>query len=584
MTEPLHRNAGWMLLGLAGLFLSLAWMLASPVGASPDEPAHISYAWGIATGQSVVHEKLVKVHEDYVYAWGPVTNKNRKIVGKANREFSVDTSQIIVPRTRTYSATSVQIPQKLLHYPAPRCYRFHQDTPVRECAPTPADNTQLVTTTSYMTRYPPLFYAVAGTELRAATALDLSGSQVLYGARLTSALLSLLAVAFGVFLLARRFPAQVVALITLLALPPMAWFMTGSVNPNGLEIAAAFLLAAGVLALRMDHATGARSLDAVLAVPVGTLLLAWTRPLSWVWASLILCLLLVPTTQTEGDSWRQRRGESWRRRLGELWRQRLGEYWRQRLPLRRLGAVAFAATVLILASSMIWFGYAYPLRSSEAGVTTLPPVWTGLNPFERMILLGLRSGEMLPEMIGNFGWLDTPLPAVAIFAWLAVASAAVVIWLMGRNPFMPRWPVGAVLGLGYLVALLDEYAGAWGWQGRYLLPVTAAACVFAVPGIATVLTQFSALRRLVPPMLVTLITVNVLGVVWFLFRNVHGIEPWVRRRLPDNPLPLGASSWTPLLGEGFVLTLAMLALACGIVSVWKLRPGVTPPQNTPLTR
>lgn len=77
MTTPLRRRAAWLFLAVAGLSLALAWMLASPVGASPDEQAHIDYAWGTVTGQTVVGEQLVTI-----------------------------------PGGRT--ATSVQVPQKLL--------------------------------------------------------------------------------------------------------------------------------------------------------------------------------------------------------------------------------------------------------------------------------------------------------------------------------------------------------------------------------------------------------------------------------------------------------------------------------------
>lgn len=523
VTTPMRRNAAWLLLAAAGFLLAVSWVVASPVGASPDEPAHIAYSWGTATGQTIVNEKLV-------------TNK------------------------RLHKGTLVELPQKLLQYPAPSCYWRHQEKPVNRCSRIPADNLHRVTQTSNMTRYPPLFYAVEGAELRTATALDLSGAKVLYGARLTAAVLSLLTAGFGVFLLARRFPAHVVALATLIALPPMAWFMTSSVNPNGLEITAAFLLAAGVLALRVDHATGVRSLTAVLAVPLGTLLLAWTRPLSWVWAALILALLLVPTGQRDDES------------------------WKQRLPVRRLGAVAFAGTVLILTSAIVWFGYAIPLRASEAEGLTAPASWAALNPVERIILLLLRTGGIFSEMVGSFGWLDTPLPDLAVFVWLAVGSMVFAIWLAGRNSLIPRWAVSAVLGLGYLAALLNEYVGAWGWQGRYLLPITAAVCVFAVPGLAAGLGRLSALRPLVAPMMAALITVNAVAVVWFLFRNVYGVTSWQGRRLPSTPLPVGRPSWTPPLGgQAVVLTLVALALACGIAAVWKLRApqAEREPQNAP---
>lgn len=559
MTRLLERNAAWLLIALAGSFLSLAWMLASPVGASPDEPAHITYAWGTATGQTVLGEKLVPTTESFPYAWSAVTSQTRKKVVKGKPAYTVETREQLDIRSRKYSATSVQQPQKLLQYPAPTCYRFHADRPVKACLKIPPDNDVLVAKTSYMTRYPPLFYAIEGAQLRTATAIGFSGPAVLYGARLTSVVVTLLTVGFGVFLLARRFPGYVVALVSLLALPPMAWFLAGSVNPSGVEIAAAFLLAAAVLALRVDHARGGFSVAAILAVPLGTLLLAWTRPLSWVWASLILCLLLVPTGHGKGEP------------------------WTRRLPVRRLGIAAFAATALILASAMVWFGYAYPLRSSESGAVSVPPAWAGLNPIERIVLLILRTGGIASEMIGNFGWLDTPLPDLAIFVWLAVASVAIGIWFGGRSPYLPRWSVGAVLGLGYLAALLDEYAGAWGWQGRYLLPVTAAVCVFGVPGLANGFKRSPALQRLVPALLVALLSVHVLSVVWFFFRNVYGVAPWLRRRLPSTPLPQDTPAWTPPFGQGFVLSLVLLALVCGLAAIWRLRPvpDITPDHPTP---
>ena len=452
MTTPLRHCAAWVLLAVSGLSLSVAWMLASPVGASPDEQAHIAYAWGTVTGQTVAGEHLVTI-------------------------------------TGGRTATSVQIPQKLLQLPPPACYAFRPEKPVTQCTPIPADNLRLVTQASYMSRYPPLFYAVEGAALRAATAADLSGPRLLYGARMVAAVLSLCAVGSGVFLLSRRFPARIVLFATLLALPATAWFLAGSVNPNGLEITAAFLLAAGVLALRVDHATGARSLTAILAVPIGTLLLAWTRPVSWVWAALILALLLVPIGQKDGSS------------------------WIRRLPVRRLGAVATVATVLVLTSSMVWFVYGLQIRTSEASRVNAGG-WGGLNPIGRVLILVLHSGTIVNEGVGTFGWLDTPLPPLVVLAWVSIAAVAAVIWFVGRNDFVPQWSIGAVLVLGYLAALLDEYKGAWGWQGRYLLPVAAAVCVLAVPGLLTGLERLAPPRGPVPWRVVTPWRVGWWGCSW----------------------------------------------------------------------
>jgi hypothetical protein len=531
MATPMRRRAAWLLLAVSGLGLVVAWVLASPVGASPDEPAHISYAWGTVTGQTLGGEHLV-------------SSPNRQ---------SVAGIMVTIPGGLT--VTAVQLPQKLLQYPSPSCYAFHQAQPIAQCSPVPSDTMQTVGQTTYMSRYPPLFYGAEGTVLRVATSVGLSGPRVLYGGRLAAAVLSWLAVAFGVFLLSRRFPARVVLLVTLLALPATAWFLAASINPNGLEITAAFLLAAAVLSVRVDFARGTRSRAAVLAVPLGTLLLAWTRPLSWVWASLILGLLLVPTAQQDREP------------------------WIKRVPLRRLGAVATAATVLVLASSVAWFGYAIQIRSTEQGRAA---DWAGLNLAERFALLLLHAGTIVTDQVGNFGWLDTPLPTVAVVVWVSIAAVAAAAWSMGRNTFVPRWTLGAVLGLGYLAALLDEYRGVWGWQGRYFLPVTAAICVFAVPGIAQGLDRWKASRRAVSSALVLLMAVNALSVVWFLFRNAYGVRDWPRR-LPSVPFPLGTPAWSPPMGIDVVLVLVTLALACGVFAVWSLLSVAHAPEATALT-
>ena len=503
-----RRHTAWVLLALSALTLTLAWALASPVGASPDEPAHIWYAWGTVTGQTFANEHLVP----------------------------------IVPGEM---ATAIRVPQKLLQHANPICYMAQPAQPTTSCAPIPADNDHLLTQKSYMTRYPPLYYAIEGAVLRTGVAANLSGPRVLYGARLSSAILSLLTVAFGVFLLARRFPGRIVLLATLLALPAMAWFLAASVNPNGLEIAAAFLLAAGVLSMRFDVAAGVRSGAAVVAVPLGTLLLAWSRPLSWVWAALILALLLIPCDTSERQP------------------------WIKRLPILKLGAAATATTILVLASSMVWFIYAIQIRTAAnpngAG-------WATLTPIERIGLLLVGLGAIASEQVGNFGWEDTPLPDVAVFAWVAITAVATAAWAMGRRTLVPRWSLGAVLGLGYLAALLEEYAGGWVWQGRYLLPVTAAVCVFALPGLKSGLERWKASEATVSGMLVVLMAVNALAVLWFLFRNVYGVLNLTLRRIPSTPLPVGAATWIPPLGQPVVLVLVTEALACGVAAVWALRP------------
>ena len=84
MAKPSRPGVTWLLLAVSGLSLAFAWVLASPVGASPDEPPHIWYAWGTVTGQTVGNVKL-----------GLVVDQR---------------------------ATVIQVPQSLLQYIDPICY------------------------------------------------------------------------------------------------------------------------------------------------------------------------------------------------------------------------------------------------------------------------------------------------------------------------------------------------------------------------------------------------------------------------------------------------------------------------------
>ena len=106
-------------------------------------------------------------------------------------------------------------------------------------------------------------------------------------------------------------------------------------------------------------------------------------------------------------------------------------------------------------------------------------------------------------------------------------------------------------------------------MGRYVLPLTAAGCALSVPGMTSGLQRAAAFRRLVPAMLITLMSIHALSVVWFLFRNCYGLKPYPRR-LPSAPLPEGLASWSPPPGQLAVLAITALALACGVVAASKL--------------
>jgi hypothetical protein len=543
VTAPGWGRGPWLLLVAVGLLCS-AFALASPVGASVDEAAHLVYAWGTATGQ------VAPGHE-------------RPSVGVGGR-----------------SEVRVEVPQALLRFPSQDCYRGHPEQPVTYCRPLPPDVRAPAEVTTYMVRYPPVYYAAEGLVMRAGLAAGLPGHRVLILARLASVLFGLLALAWAAALLARRVATGPLVLGLALGLTPTAMILLASINPNGFEVAAAVLLAAAVLALRVDLARGVRSPGPVVAVPLGTLLLAGSRPLSWVWAGALLATLLVPVTVPTTSSSAAVEGGGARRWWARRWR---------RLPLRALGAPALLATVLVLVASLVWFGWALGVRQGEQVRIGTEVPWDTLGPGWKLFTLLLVGGWLVHDAVGQFGW-ETPLVDLALYAWLLVAGAALGLWALGvraaRSPRDGVWqssrelpaPAPAPLlpllvgGLSAVVVLAHEYLTAFGWQGRYVLPVLAAVCVLAVPGLSAGLRRVRVRWTAVPWLVGPLVVVHVVALVWWMWRNVYGVRDWGVVRVPPTPLPVGAETWTPPAGQRAVYLLVLLAVLAAAAGLVALRP------------
>ena len=85
-----------------------------------------------------------------------------------------------------------------------------------------------------------------------------------------------------------------------------------------------------------------------------------------------------------------------------------------------------------------------------------------------------RSPEWYHEMIGTFGWLDTPSPALTVVIWTIVVGGLLALALaLGRR----RWWLATLVAFGitFFLPIALEFAQAVGWatghwQGRYALP------------------------------------------------------------------------------------------------------------------
>ncbi len=200
--------------------------------------------------------------------------------------------------------------------------------------------------------------------------------------------------AFATAALCRRFSPRAVALSMLVALTPMTIYLFASINPSGLEIAASISLAAAICCIRHETASGRRRVGAAVNILFVTTscALVWARPLSWLWAVLLL-LLLFP---------RHRDGT-------------------QR-PFTALHPIALAVTALNLGFALLWTWHASRLRTLE---TIYSEQWAEYPIGARILLVFLKFGDILQQSIGVFGWLTAPFPLIAVFLRLFIGAVIV---------------------------------------------------------------------------------------------------------------------------------------------------------------
>lgn len=235
----------WLALSLA----SFAWAAATPLGASPDEPAHIIKAASVAHGQ---------------------------FIGEP---------------TTAPAVTKVQVPAGLAQAGAWPCYAFHPHVSAG-CMFEPTDGLAMTDATTSAGLYDPVYYALVGWP---STFIADSTAAVLAMRAVSGILVSffLAFVYIGLLTLTRPLIA---GLAFFAALTPMVLFLSSAVNPNALEIGAGAALLVGLL-----WAAGARSTAADAAPPravlvvvaVAGILLANARGISPLWMALIAVIVFI---------------------------------------------------------------------------------------------------------------------------------------------------------------------------------------------------------------------------------------------------------------------------------------------------
>jgi uncharacterized membrane protein len=294
--------------------------------------------------------------------------------------------------------------------------------------------------------YIPQAIGIAAGRLLGAPALAL-----LYLARLTNLLFGALAVAFAV----RRLPAFA-WLATMVALTPMALHLLGSASGDVTTLASSFVLVSTVARLAWGTEEATRG-DLLLMAAASAVLCA-SKPLP-----LAFLVLLIPAARFP-------RG-------------------------RRAAFLLFHFGLSLLAASWsIVRARAMDYRRLETGTDPGRQIHDVLlHPFHffRVVLMdyAVHAPRYLSQLVGRLGWLDTPLPAPLLVAYLAVLLALVFLDASPRIEVRPwqRGIAAAVVLAGMTFVSATEYT-TWtpygadfieGIQGRYFLPlVLPAAWIF----------------------------------------------------------------------------------------------------------
>jgi len=399
------RSRWWMIFGLLTACF-WAWGLTMPLFSGPDEPAHVVRAASIARGAV----RPPEVEKQRPADWDGFDPELLRF------------------------ASGVRLPEFYRSSGSIGCYIFHADIPA-DCAHFPSSQREVrVLTTAG--RHPPTYYAVVG--LLSEPFPD--NAIRVYAMRLIGAAFAAALAASAFVTAARMRNRRLASAGILVALVPMAFYISGAVNPSGIEITAAVCLWAGVALISMLDADDIDD-RLVHRCGIAAVALVVARPLGPVWLGLVALF------------------------AASLWgREKL---WA--LAHRRVVQVWAAVTTLATIFAVAWLRVAGSLESSNASSrgmrgTTLDLAQASLQ----------RTPLRVREMIGILGWLDAPVPALTILVWLgALGALGLLARRQGPQPLLTA--TGACFLLTIVVPVALETPGMHNanffWQGRYTLPL-----------------------------------------------------------------------------------------------------------------
>ncbi len=482
----------WILTSSLIFGMAAAWSLSSPIPSGPDEPAQFIKAAAVA------HGTLTGEHQP-----GTLT-----IIG------AVRVPQLVASTTETSSG----------------CF-YGKPSVSASCLTTASTSQQLVDATTYLSLYPPTYYAIVG--LGSLIPGQIGSLEIM---RLVGALVGALFLGWA---LATALTSELrwLGLGVAIALTPLAIYLISVVNSSGLEASTAIATWTAFAAMVLSPSQRPRPAH-IWGFAISAVFLAQIRPLSPVF---ILCIITA---------------------VAVIRPRRTLEVLRYRPVLIACGAVGVgvvSALAFSLTHGTFSQGRLPPPHGSDGQI--LASIFGTLPTFAR-------------QSIGSFGSPDTASPVVAVGIWLLAAGLVTGLAIVtGR-----RWEALAlglvIISAFVLLPVLADYSHArsngYIWQGRYQFPLTAGVPILAsaILGARTV-HPAGVVRRFGNPAAILVCGALAAGHLaswyWVLRRYMVGTRGAV------NPFTAGANRWHPassflLIAPLVVLTTVGLMALVGLLS------------------
>lgn len=366
-----------------------------------------------------------------------------------------------------------------------------------------------------MGRYPPLSFLVSGVgTIFGPTDLSVRASRAVLAA-VCAGLITM------ALILLRRRGVSLAPLV--IALAPASVFLASTMSPSGLETAAAILLWVSSLATFTDSTNR----FANWAMAIGGLVVIGARPIG----AVIYLVIVVVSLVASGSATQLTKS------------------------LRRLYGVLGLHLAGILAMG-IWYVVVYDAQSSSSLVADqlradlLDRVAHGLASIPRMF----------DEGLGDFGWLDTPMPRMPFYILLALFFAVIAQGISNSSKMVVVAVTAISVTISVMTVVIDlnyyELFRLYGVQGRHVMPILVGLPIVAGWNLAKS-------RRRDGLVIGGWATVMVWAFAGALRRYAVGIEP-------DNAFDiLFSPEWSPIIGV--IPSLVSIVVASSAFAYFALR-------------